>query len=85
MSKSWIKFISMNEAEGKLKAVYEALVPECEKEDLANVLRVSSVHPEVIDGHLALYRPLLFGKGLLSRTQREMIATVVSKTNGCHY
>lgn len=82
---SWIKFISMEEASGKLKEVYKTLVPEGEKEDLANVLRISSVHPEFIEGHLALYRPLMYGKSPLTRAQREMIAVVVSQANDCHY
>lgn len=32
-----------------------------------------------------LYRAIMFGPSPLSRRQREMMATVVSASNGCHY
>jgi alkylhydroperoxidase family enzyme len=33
----------------------------------------------------ALYGALMHGRSPLTRAQREMIAVVVSRTNGCHY
>jgi uncharacterized peroxidase-related enzyme len=35
--------------------------------------------------HLDLYVELLFGKGQLTRPERELIAVVVSVRNGCEY
>ncbi|HUP20247.1 MAG TPA: carboxymuconolactone decarboxylase family protein [Gemmatimonadota bacterium] len=35
--------------------------------------------------HVALHLEILGGEGPLSRVQREMIALVVSRINGCRY
>lgn len=51
----------------------------------ANILRISTIHPEALRAHLDLYRTLVHGPSPLSRTQREMIAVTVSQLNGCHY
>ena len=49
------------------------------------ILRVHGVHPRVMRLHYDLYVELMRGPGPLSRVQREMLAVVVSATNGCHY
>ena len=38
-----------------------------------------------MEAHLDLYLRIMFGRGILSRAQREMIAIVVSATNKCEY
>ncbi|KAB2965866.1 MAG: hypothetical protein F9K16_00840 [Thermoanaerobaculia bacterium] len=38
-----------------------------------------------MEDHARLYRGLMFGASPLSRSERELVATVVSRTNGCHY
>ena len=35
--------------------------------------------------HLQLYLHLMYGKSSITRTQREMIAVLVSQLNGCEY
>ena len=52
---------------------------------MANILRISTIHPEALQAHLALYRTLVKGPSPLSRVRREMIAVAVSALNGCHY
>ncbi|MFN2421932.1 MAG: carboxymuconolactone decarboxylase family protein [Gemmatimonadota bacterium] len=52
---------------------------------LANILRISTIHPEALQAHLTLYRTLVKGPSPLSRQRREMIAVAVSAINGCHY
>lgn len=32
-----------------------------------------------------LYRTIMFGPSPLTRLERELVATVVSEANGCHY
>lgn len=51
----------------------------------AHIVRVQSLHPASMEAHYHLYHTLLHGPSPLSRRQREMIAVVVSATNGCHY
>lgn len=50
-----------------------------------NVLRVFALRPNHLLGWWAYYDELLRGESGLTKAQREMIAVVVSVTNGCHY
>ena len=53
--------------------------------DRDNIIRIHSVHSRTMRHHFELYRELMYGRGPLSRVQREMIAVVVSSENQCHY
>ncbi len=53
--------------------------------DEDNILRIHGVHSRTMPLHYDLYRELMYGRGPLSRAQREMIAVVVSAHNQCHY
>ena len=50
-----------------------------------NVLAVHSLHPAGLAAHFELYRAVMRGTRSLPKAEREMIAIVVSKENGCHY
>lgn len=50
-----------------------------------NILKVHSLAPETLDGHLRLYRSVMHTPGALSRRERETIAVAVSAANACHY
>ncbi|MDI1356305.1 MAG: peroxidase-related enzyme [bacterium] len=78
-----IKVIEHEESEGELKVIYDDLVSKRGK--LAEVHKIQSLNPESIVKHMDLYMTLMFGKSPLTRTQREMIAVVVSVTNQCDY
>lgn len=75
--------IEENKAEGKLKEVYESIAGKGRK--MAHILKVQSLNPEAMKTHYQFYRSIMFGKSNLSRAQQEMIATVVSVENKCHY
>ncbi len=80
---AWIKMISMEEATGALKKMYEKYV---EPEGVVdNILRIHSLNPKSLRTHYDLYAHLMRGKSDLSRVQREMIAVAVSAINKCHY
>jgi len=50
------------------------------------VLRIQSLRPETLEASVALYLEVMHSrKSPLSRAQREMIATTVSRANACHY
>ena len=53
--------------------------------DRDNIIRIHGIHSETLRHHYDLYRELMYGRGPLSRAQREMIAVVVSAENRCHY
>lgn len=80
---SYIKTIAEDKADGKLKEVYESIAGKGRK--MAHVLKVQSLNPEALKSHYQFYRSIMFGNSHLTRAQREMIATVVSVENKCHY
>ena len=80
---SRIKVIQEEEAQGRLKEIYEQLTQSRGK--LAEVHKIQSLRPESIVKHMELYMEIMFSKSELSRAQREMIAVVVSATNECDY
>ena len=53
--------------------------------DRDNIIRIHGGAGAVMRQHYELYRELMYGRGPLSRTQREMIAVAVSAANACHY
>ena len=50
-----------------------------------NIVRIMTPNAAVLHASMQLYRAVMFGDSPLSRHQRELIAVVVSKTNGCVY
>lgn len=59
--------------------------PEDRVPDTDHIIRIHGCHPRVMRQHYELYIELMRRPGPLTRIQREMIAVVVSATNGCHY
>ena len=81
---TWIKTIAPEQATGLLKQLYAAAVRRAGR--VYNVIRLQSLRPKVLRASTQLYMELMHSpEGGLTRAQREMIATVVSRTNGCHY
>jgi uncharacterized peroxidase-related enzyme len=80
---AWIKTIPPPEASGELLEQYARMRDPAG--NVANILQIHSLNPAALRAHFDLYRTLMFARSELSRAQREMIAVVVSKTNGCHY
>ena len=64
---------------------YEEIPEQNRVSDRDNIIQIHGVHSETMQHHYALYRELMYGRGPLSRIQREMIAVVVSAVNRCHY
>ena len=83
-SMAWIKTVDPESATGLLKRLYDAAVKRAGK--VFNVLRIQSPRPEVLRLSTQLYLEVMASpKSPLSRAQRELIATVVSRVNDCHY
>lgn len=79
----WIKVIEEEDADQKLSEAYSAV--GVSRGTVANILKIHSIHPEVMKTHLGIYRELMFGRSELSRREREIIAVAVSVANDCHY
>lgn len=80
---AYIKLISENEAQGLLARVYDAAVRRAGR--VFHILRIQSQDPRVLQSSMNLYTAIMHGESPLSRAQREMLAVVVSRENGCHY
>lgn len=80
---AFIDYVSYDDATDDLKKLYEAYGGE--NRTPANILRIAGLNPKAMQAHVDLYRSIMFQKSPLSRAQREMIATVVSSINKCHY
>ena len=80
---AWVQTIAEDEAEGQLRAVYQELLGERLQGKVPDFLRLHSLVPRAIVPLAQLHRAIAYGPGELSRTQRELIATVVSAINGC--
>lgn len=64
---------------------FDEIPDEHRVDDTDNILRIHGVHGRVMRMHFDLYIELMRSAGPLTRIQREMLATAVSATNGCHY
>lgn len=80
---AWIKVIDEEQAEGALRAAYDEV--KTARGGVANIIKIHSLNPPVLAGHMALYRALMFGRSELTRSERETIAVAVSVANHCHY
>lgn len=49
------------------------------------IMRIHALDAGSLEAHNTLYRQVMTGTATLRKVEREMIALVVSKANGCHY
>lgn len=80
---SWIRTVPDCDATGSLASIYDESRAKFGR--VVNLIRVQSLRPETMALGRQLYRHLMDAPGGLSKLQRVLIATVVSKTNGCFY
>jgi alkylhydroperoxidase family enzyme len=79
----YIRLIEEGDADGLLAVEYDAAVERAGK--VFNILKAMSLRPAVLQASIALYREIMFGESGLSRQERELVATVASAEQGCHY
>ena len=79
----YIRLIDEGEAEGLLAEQYGAAVERAGK--VFNIVKAMSLRPAVLRTSMALYREIMFGESGLSRKERELLATVASAEQSCHY
>jgi len=81
---AWIQTVDEAEAAGIVKEEYDAAIARAGR--LYNIVKLFSVRPKSMRAFVELYKVVMHDPDSpLSRAQREMIATVVSKVNQCHY
>lgn len=80
----WIRHIPYEEADGRLKTLYDRVKGPGDNVD--NVMLVHSLRPASMEGHMALYKSVLHH--FANQTPKwflETIGVYVSRLNGCHY
>jgi alkylhydroperoxidase family enzyme len=78
-----IRLIEVEDATGELRLEYDAAIGRAGK--VFNIVKAMSLNPPVLQAAMGLYRAVMFGPSELSRADRELLATVVSNANDCHY
>lgn len=92
---AWIKTIKHEDADEFLREILTETRKSYPPEYAAPVAAASSINESIVDSHTLIPNALFhafstFGALMspdlpLARRQHEMIATVVSKINDCHY
>jgi alkylhydroperoxidase family enzyme len=78
-----IRQIDVDEASGLLAKEYDAAIARAGK--VFNIVKAMCLNPVVLNRSMGLYKAIMFGPSKLSRVERELLATVVSTANDCHY
>ena len=80
----FIKVIHPDEAEGRLKQIYDKVTGPNGQVD--NVLQIHSLRPHTLEGHMALYKAVLHHpRNDLPKWFLEAIGVLVSLLNDCSY
>jgi uncharacterized peroxidase-related enzyme len=80
---AWIEMIPPERATGKLKDEYDRAIRRAGK--VFNIIKVQSLNPAALHASMQLYLAAMHGPSGLSRAERELVATVVSRVNDCFY
>lgn len=81
---AWIKTISENDAEGVLAKQYKAAIGRSGA--VAGIVKLHSNHVPTLRASMNLYAATTTTEdNPLPRSTRELIATIVSRTNDCFY
>ena len=84
-SPSWTAPITPEAARGDLAALYERIRAASSRGAVASLWQACGHDPRGLGALHALYRTLMDDPAPLTRVQAELIAVVVSATNGCGY
>ena len=84
IEKAWVKTTPDNDGDAAQRQACEQVI-DPQTGEAAHIIGVQITNPQAMLDHVAFYRTLMFRPSPLSRRQREMIALVVSKVNGCVY
>ena len=81
---TWIKTISYNDADDKLKQLYDRVKGPDNNVD--NIMLAHSLRPHSMEGHMALYKYVLHHtRNTLPKVFLETIGVYVSSLNNCLY
>nr|WKF61868.1 hypothetical protein HUO10_006400 [Paraburkholderia busanensis] len=79
---AWLDTVTLNDASAEQTAVLEASHPKAKTSDYYLLL----VHePDILRQRSGAFNSIMYAPGGLSRAERELASTVVSRVNGCVY
>ncbi len=80
---AWIEQTEIADATGLLEKIYADAGKRAGR--VFNIIKVQSLNPPTLRAGMSIYLQTMHAESPASRALREMIATVVSKVNECHY
>ena len=80
---AWVQTVAEEATSGKLREVYQRVRERAGV--VANIAKVQSLRPKAMEYGFNLYCQLMDDPTGISKRERVLIATVVSKINGCFY
>ena len=80
---AWIEVKNIAESGGLLKRQYDEAIKRASK--VWNIVSIMGLNPKAMQDSMKFYKTIMFGESPLSRSQRKMLATVVSSVNHCTY
>ncbi len=80
---AYVRKVPHDEATGIVKEQFDNGVKRTGR--VFQILAIQSLTPDALEATMLFYERVMIGKGPLRRWVRELLATVVSKANGCVY
>ena len=80
-----IRMIPEEEAEGKVKAIYEDIKESLGIDFVPNLYKVMAPCPDYLEANWSKVKAVMVRQGKLDRLTKEIIAVAVSAVNGCEY
>ena len=79
----WIEVIPLEKAKGALRREHDEALKRAGR--IWNIVSIMSQNSRAMKASMDFYSALMYGRSPLSRSQREMLAVVVSASNHCVY
>ena len=80
---AWVQMVDVDAASGKLQEIYQRVRKRAGV--VPNIAKLQSLRPNTLERGFDLYCQIMDDPTGISRRERVLIATVVSKINGCVY
>lgn len=78
-----VHVLSYDETTGVARREYQKAIMRAGR--IWNIVSIQSQLPEVMRDSMRLYQSTMYGDSPLSRSQRELLASVTSQINDCYY
>ncbi len=82
---TWTRGVPASEAKPPLDSIYQRIGGASSRGAVANLWQSMGSDPKTLEAAFVLYRTLMSDPAPLTQAQAELIAVVVSATNGCGY